>query len=125
MSTPKTIGTPVSSATRLMPGRALAGHEVEVRCVAADDRAEADHGVELPDSASCLRHERDLERARDPVHRDRVGLDAVLGELVLRAVEQRLGDVVVEPPGDDRETHAGGVELAFVLRVLAHATTTG
>jgi len=35
-------------------------------------------------------------------------------------VEQRRGDVVVEPARDDRDPHPRGVERAFVLPVGTH-----
>ena len=122
MSTPKTTGTPVSSATRGDTVGTRTGHVVEVRGVAPDHRTEADDGVDRPRPGEPLRDERDLERAREPSGPGTsASVDAALLELVASApVEQRLGDVVVEPPGDDRDPHAPAVELAFGRRVLPH-----
>src|SRR5262249_19980979 len=98
----------------------LARHVVEVGRVAADDGAYADHGVALTRLGEPLGDERDLERTGHPHHRHRIQLEPHVGELAERAVEEKLGDVVVEATGDDRHAHAGGVEVAFELGVLAH-----
>ena len=70
VSTPNTTGTPVSSETRGDARRALPRHEVEVRRVAPDHRAEADRPRRRAGRGEPLRDQRDLERARHPVHRD-------------------------------------------------------
>ncbi len=69
------------------PGRGLAGDVLEVRRLAADDAAEADHGVVV--GGQGLGGERDLERARHPRHGDVVVGDA--GRRPARGGRRRAG----------------------------------
>ena len=58
----------------------LAGHVVEVRRAAADDGAQADHGVVLAALGQALGDQRHLERARYPGD-----VDVAVGDVVARA----------------------------------------
>ena len=76
-----------------------------------------------PDAARRLRAERQLERARHPLDVDVGVVDAVAGEPAPRAVEQPVGDVVVEAAADDRRRAArspsSAPSYAAVLRPSA------
>ena len=102
-------------------GRALARDVVEVRRVPPDDRAEADHRVERRRASRCATSgisnapgTQYTGTSSRPRSRERVE----------RAFEQRLGDVVVEATGDDRDAHPAGVQRALVLRVLTHVDSS-
>src|SRR5690606_31386316 len=78
-------------------------HVVEMRGGAADDRAEADDGVEV--AGQLLRDHRQLQRARDAGD-DRVVDAARLGGRE-RAVQQLVGDAPVPAGRDDAEREPG------------------
>src|SRR5215210_6435323 len=79
----------------------LAGDEVEVGSVAADDAAESDDAGVAARLRERHRGDRQLERARDGHDRDRVAADAGRIELRERALEQLRGDGAVEAADDD------------------------
>src|SRR5215213_101118 len=89
---------------QLEPGRGLAGDEVEVRRVAADDAAEGDDAGVTARLRERHRRDRKLERARDRHDRDRVPGDAEGLELRERPLEQPAGDVAVEAADDDPDS---------------------
>ena len=90
------------------PGRGLAGHVLEVRRLAADDAAEADHRVVI--GGQRPGGERDLERPGHPRHRDVVVGDAGRRQSAAGTVEQAQRDVAVEAGGDDGHAQTGTVE---------------
>jgi hypothetical protein len=89
---------------------ARSGHVLEVRGVAPDHRTERDDGVVATRLGEGLGRDRDLERARHP----RDG-HVTLGHPVRRepaegAVEQPVGDEVVEAAAHERDPHALSVD---------------
>jgi len=80
---------------------------------AADDRPQADDGVERArvDQAACRR--RDLERARHPQHGYSVVVGIVSFKAVERAAEEFLRDEFVETRNDDPEPKSRCVEFSL------------
>jgi len=72
-----------------------------VRSLAADDAPDADDGGEAPRARQVQRGLWQLEGAGHPVHLEILLGDAGRVEGVQRAVEQALGDRLVEAAGDD------------------------
>ena len=91
VSTPKIDGHPGGQLHLLDPGGALPGHEVVVAGVAADDGAEAEHGVDLAGVGEGAGHQGQLERARRPGHGD---VPAVRARLVQRLAGRRRATAV-------------------------------
>ena len=78
-------------------------HVVEVRGAALDHHAHAHHAREAPGARERLRGLRQLEGARYPVHLHRVAAHRVIGERGEGAVEQLLGDGLIEAGHHHRE----------------------
>ena len=103
VSTPKTTGTPVSRAARCSPDGALAGHEVEVRGLAPDDRTEGHDGVaRLPTPARRMAA-RGISKAPGTQATVTVAALMPLGfETRERSFEQSFGDPAVELGAHER-----------------------
>ncbi len=78
VSTPKPIGTAAGELHVHDAARALAGDEVEVRRLPANDDAQRDDAVELSAGDQPPRGERELEAARNADRFDRRVLDAAV-----------------------------------------------
>ena len=74
---------------------------------AADDRAEAEHGVELAAGRGVEGRQRDLDGAGHADHGHVVLGHAVTGEPVDRAGNEFARDELVEPRNDERELAPG------------------
>jgi hypothetical protein len=93
-----------------------------VRRVALDHAAEGDDAGVASRLRERHRGDRQLERARDGHHRDRVACDAGFLELRERAFEQPRGDGAVEAADDDADGAAAALRPAFEHAVpLGHA----
>ena len=80
----------------LQPGGALAGHEVVMAGVAADDGTQRHHGVHAPGRRHTAGHQGQLEGARHPGH-DHAPEVAPGGlEVVQRTRQETVGDGTVE-----------------------------
>lgn len=89
---------------------ALAGDEVEVGRLAADDAADGHDGVDAPGLGERLGDERDLERAGHPHLFDIDVADTAVGKPAADAVEEPQRHVAVEAAADDRDAETGSVE---------------
>src|ERR671911_55925 len=96
-------GDPRLERRELEAGRGLARDEVEVRRIAADDAAECDDARVAARLRQCHRRDRQLERAGDGHHRDRIARDARRVELSERSLEQLARDGAVEAADDDAD----------------------
>src|SRR3990172_3591343 len=81
----------------------LLGDVVEVRGLAADHRAQADHGGVPTAGGQALRHERKLERPGDPREVEVVVPRALRAEALERSLDHLAHDDLVEARRDDRE----------------------
>src|SRR5512141_2732980 len=96
--------------------RGLLGHVVEVRRLAPDHGAEADHRRVPAARRQAPRDERQLERAGNPREVD-VLIGGALGtEALERARHELADDDLVEPGRDDGEPASAGLLGAAVLR---------
>ena len=91
----------------------LVRHELEVRRVAPDHGAEAEHGRVASGAGHPVGDHGDLERSRHPRDVD-VG-DAVALQGRPRPLDEPLGDRAVEPRRDDRHRPPGARERAAEL----------
>ena len=114
-------GTPVSSAARAMPAAHWSGDVLVVRGVAADHRAQADHGVEAPDAASCWATSGISNAPGTQAHGDGDRVDAVAQPASRGTVEQRLGDEVVEAAADDARCAARSRRACLRIPWYGHA----
>ena len=104
------------------PGRALARDVLEVRGVAADDGADADDRVDVAPEVASFCATSGSSNAPG-THTTSTCRGAVLLERALRTVEQRVGDVAVEPRHGDRDAHARSRRARLrSRRVLAHGS---
>ncbi len=116
VSTPKTIGTPVSSWARWTPAAHWPATSVVVAGGAPDDGAQGDHGVVAPAGGQTGRDQGQLEGARGPGHVDGLGVDAVAAQAVDGPVDQSGHDGLVEAAGGDGHPQSVASQLAFVDR---------
>jgi hypothetical protein len=84
-------------------GRGLARDVVEVRRVAANDRADSDERVVALAGEQAPRRDRQLPRAGHPNDVHVIGSSAVADQGVERPVDEPLDDGLVESTGDDGE----------------------
>ena len=77
---------------------------LEVRSLAPDDHADADDTGVAPRRGQERRRLGELEGAGHPVNLHPVDAEARRAERRPGAVHEALGDALVEPGGDDRET---------------------
>src|SRR5215207_240730 len=104
-------GDPRFERRKLEAGRGLARDEVEVRRIAADDAAECDDARVAARLRQRHRRYRQLERAGDGHHRDRIARDARRVELSERSLEQLARDSAVESADDDADGAAPALRL--------------
>ena len=102
-------GKPHVELDALDAGGALAGHEVVVRRLAADDGPETDDGVELAGPGQRHRRERQLEGPGHPDDGPVCLGDATAVELGQRSGEEQPGHLPVETTADDGDPKPGSV----------------
>ena len=107
VSTPNPTGSACAHRHRVEAARRLAGHVVEVRRVAPDDRAERHEAGVAPGARGRRRRHGKLERARHPHDVDRVSRESRLRAARERAFEQPVGDQLVVAAGEDRHAPHG------------------
>src|SRR5262249_32163566 len=95
------------------PARRLAGDVVEVRCGAADHRAERDHRIDAAALDDAPRDLRELPRPGAADDRDVIGRSTQAHDRIARAGQGRFRDQAVEPARDDREPKPGSGQRAF------------
>ena len=112
VSTPKVIGTPVAAAAAVIP--CAQAEAMYSKCGVAPRirQPRQTTASTRPSFGHTLRRNRNLEGARHAQKRNVVVGKAGLAQRLLGAVQQALGDEVVEARHDDGDTHL----LAFPLR---------
>ena len=95
----------------------LGGNVFEVRRLAANDRAEAQHRVILSRLGEMLRGDRDLKRAGNPGDGDRLRTGAGAVQAVERPLQQPFRDEGVEPAHHNGKTQARRGQLALEFPV--------
>ena len=113
VSTPKITGTPLAQARVHEAARALAGHVLEMRRVAANHAAERDHRVVLAAGRELERRQRQLEGAGRAQHDQLVGAAAVRAPGARGALDQLVDERGIEARRDDGHATAARIEAAL------------
>ena len=91
----------------------FAGHIIEVRCIAADHRAQANDGVVALLPRQLAHHHRQFPRPGNLHYFDIVGLPARARQRVQRPAQQAFADEAVEPAHHNRELQTRRCQLTF------------
>ena len=96
----------------------LARHVLEVGCIAPNDGAECDNGIDRSGRGEFLRDDGKFEGTRHPVRDDVRFVNAVRSETPNGTAPKRIDDVEVEGRTDDAKAHARSVDRRVVESVV-------
>ena len=95
------------------PATGLRTNVIEMWRIAANDRPETNHHIELLRPRHCPCHQGNLERPRHPHHLDVVGLDPVFGQPLNAGTQQLTRDELVELRDDNAKPQSRRIMRAF------------